>query len=77
MDVDSDDDFEELAVLFAAIAEPLDEQIPKHTSILSGAMTYAELLESENEASFHTVTHMPRDTFVSELGGTSENGWTY
>ena len=46
MDVDSDDDFEELTVLFAAIAEALDEPIPQHTSILSGAMKYAELLES-------------------------------
>ena len=66
MDIDFEDNFEELAVLFAAIAESLDEPIPQNTSILSGAIQYAELLVNKNETSLHTATsHASRDTFVS------------
>ena len=72
---ESDSD-EELIVIFAALAAALvkDDPIPQHTSMLTGAMKYAELLANPNEKEFHVATHMPRHIFLSFLQRLTNDG---
>jgi hypothetical protein len=52
------------AIMLATLtAEERADPIPKHTSILTGNLYFEELLQSENEKTFHESARMDKHTF--------------
>lgn len=47
---------------------------PQHTSILTGAQYYKEVMETRNERRFFEVARMPRETFIFLLALLEDKG---
>ena len=48
--------------------------VPKHTSILTGAIYFAELMETENNARFRACARMSKETFQRLLARAMADG---
>ena len=57
-----------LVALVVAILPSNANKTPQHTSILTGAKYFEEVMESESEARFLTVARMPKAIFQLFLG---------
>ena len=60
--------FDFINVIYAILPDLLvKEKVTQHNSILTGALYYAELINSENENRFLNAARMNKETFIELL----------